>query len=61
VLAYDSKDAPKDLRHYADYEVEMMMQGEKGKPAAFLREVIRLRKLVLKLTGDSINIPPNCS
>jgi hypothetical protein len=29
VLAYDSKDAPKDLRHYADYEVEMMMQGER--------------------------------
>lgn len=50
-----------DLRQYADYEIENMLRQESGKAAAYLTEVLRLRKLVLKLTYSDINIPPNCS
>jgi hypothetical protein len=58
VLAYD-KDSPQDLRQYDDHELVFMLSKESGKAAAYLREAIRLRKLLVKV--QSSHLPPNCS
>lgn len=53
-LAYDNGGTPPDLRQHQDFEIQLMLQSERGgKEQAYLREVIRLRALVLKLQTKS--------